>query len=139
MTAREQYEMLSPWLREAMPMEDWTDKIEFEGGDWGGTYSIPHPDDPIDSIGSLNWRRLTGDDGQPFLGIGNIETHPDYRKKDVARALMHRLHSDYPQHKIAPGMMTEDGQAFRDRMVQGTPGASDVLIQAMAEFPGSHA
>lgn len=66
--------------------------------------------------------------GEPTLFIRQVHTNKDYRRDGVAEALMRRLHEDHPGFKIDPGGMTDQGQAFHDRMLEKEQTARDVLM-----------
>ena len=58
-------------------------------------------------VGFLAYR-----DSQGVLSIIVISTHPDYRRRGVAKRLMLALAADHPEHRIDLGQLTAEGRAF---------------------------
>jgi ribosomal protein S18 acetylase RimI-like enzyme len=53
-----------------------------------------------------------------ILSIENIEVPPKFRRNGVGTLLMKKLRESYPQEKIEPGLVTQDGRAFFPKMKQ---------------------
>jgi len=88
-------------------------------------YYIDHDGE---GISKLTYSHIeSGDDGRPLIGIGMLSTHPKYRNDGVAEALIRRLHDDHPGVQIFPGLMTQEGKGFHDKMLQKEPGAKDLV------------
>lgn len=132
--------------RLAMAWDHWAPQVRKWGGEdmgsiWNsvtrsthGTYIIDHPEQPFvtqfDSLPEghgFSALSYTVHPTEPEVKIGLIHTHPAHRKDGVAEALMRRLHEDFPDHRIDPGQMMPDGQAFHDRMLEKEPSARDVV------------
>ena len=133
--------------RLAMPWPDWAPKVQ--GGCQGcdgtgdyGEYYIDHPDgsgkQPGDIMPGLNGRSVlhfyhdTGADGQPELYVSGLHTDSNHRQDGVAESLMRHLHQSHPDTRINPGFMTDDGQAFHDRMLSKEPDAKGTLTPRFA-------
>jgi GNAT superfamily N-acetyltransferase len=129
-------------IREAMAWQDWKDQIEHTPPDGlnenpgyhsenQGVYEIFHDTDLADSnlLYTIVPHSYTEDKNNSIY-IDGLYTHSDFRNDGIAEALMRRLHEDYPNHRIDPGNMTGDGEAFHDRMIEKEPEARNVLMQA---------
>lgn len=103
--------------RTAMAWQDWADKVQNKDqAEPYGRYVIP------EAGAFLDYRRGTYE-GKPVVYIDGIYTHELHRNDGAAEALMRRLHEDHPGHLIYPGGMTQQGQAFHDRMLEKEPEA----------------
>ncbi len=105
----------------AMAWQDWYGKVRGECSDCGpgaeGRYVIPQ------AGAFLNYQHAINNKGEPELKVIGIYTHPDNRNDGVAEALVRRLHDAHPDIPINPGVMTNDGQHFHDRMLDKEPDA----------------
>lgn len=85
--------------------------------------------------GDNQWKKLKESDGEygyvPREGneayINSIIVHPDFQGQGVAQALIERLNSDYPQHKINPGMTTPKGYGLVQRLKKIIPNAEEKI------------
>ncbi|MCE6957742.1 GNAT family N-acetyltransferase [Cereibacter sphaeroides] len=57
--------------------------------------------------------RLSYSDYRREPAIAMIEVAPEFRRRGIARAMVHRLQELYPETEINFGLMTDDGAAFR--------------------------
>lgn len=145
-----EYEKSRTAARLGMAWQDWSDHIERQTEDGyadsscsGGScaadnwrhdgrdmrYQITHPDG---GWSALDYGHHADSMGQPYLSVNMIRTHPDHQRDGLAEALMRRLVEDHPGVRIDPGDMSQDGQAFHDRMLNKEPSARDVLAARLA-------
>lgn len=122
-TAREQFEMLSPWRHEAMAdTTPWQSKIHhYPSPDGTGSYSVY---DQGDQLGQLMYKR---DKTNPVIHVDHLWTDEAHQGKGVAQSLMERLHQDHPEHKINTGETTQEGTAFTQRLLDTNPEHRDIL------------
>lgn len=132
--------------RLAMAWQDWAPKIQGgckscthrdDGNGSHGEYWIEHEPtgDPLPGdaladgslVSNLSFFHDVGRDGVPELYIAGIHTSSGHRNDGVAEALMRRMHEDHPNTRINPGFMTDDGQAFHDKMLSKEPDARGVV------------
>lgn len=123
--------------RLAMAWDEWSDKIRPRSGEGWQDYVIDHgPDEHEPEFEHQSSLSFTVSPNS--VSVNDLYTAPLFRNRGVAEAFIRRLHEDYPEHKINPGSMTSDGQAFHDRMLQKEPAARDLvtaanrIIEAMA-------
>ena len=116
--------------RLAMAWDEWSDKIRPRKGEGWQDYVIDHgPDEKEPDF--FNQSVLGFTIKSPHeISIDDLYTADPFRNRGVAESLIRRLHEDYPNHKINPGGMTDDGQAFHDRMLQKEPDAKGIVAQA---------
>jgi GNAT superfamily N-acetyltransferase len=138
----------------AMAWQDWAPQIQggcdncnhdkLFGG--RGEYFIEHEKGDEDFHGfkksTLDFYHDVDRNGQPQLYIQSIQTNPHYRHDGVAESLMRKLHEEHPDTRINPGIMTDDGEEFYERMLQKEPGARDFtanqILMAMADTTKWH-
>ena len=131
----------------AMAWQDWAPHIRNDLIDYGGRgqpcppggectnpnysgYWIEHAPESSGQArqdSRLNYDHGRDEEGNPYLSIGMLRVHKDHRRDGVAEALMRRLVEDHPGVPIYPGLMTLDGQAFHDKMLQKEPTARDLV------------
>lgn len=128
-------------LLQAMAWDEWAPKVKHQTlfpdvVDNYHSYYIDHGHPPA---GQFDWPINTNhrseisyeaDHASKKLNVEVLNTHPDYRGRGVAEALMRKMHEDHPDYSIVPGQMTEQGQAFHDRMLQKEPDAKNIVAQA---------
>jgi ribosomal protein S18 acetylase RimI-like enzyme len=129
--------------RTAMAWDEWAPQIQggctgnCERGD-DGVYFIDH-DDPQQRQSFLEYghRQRMDENLNPVLAlhVHGLATHPNHRNDGVAEALMRRLAEDHPGVPIHPGHMTNDGQAFHDRMLDKEPGARKMMTAGLSDQP----
>jgi hypothetical protein len=127
-------------LIEAMAWDEWSPQIQNTyGGCELGQCRQAHPTDNSSNYhinhddGDRSYLRYSheeGPEGEPTLSIRQIYTNEGHRQDGVAEALMRRLHEDHPGFKIDPGRMTNNGQAFYDRMLDKEPAARELVTAA---------
>ena len=175
LTAREQYELLSPWrneipelrsdrtaavhnqLMQICAMADttpWHPFIESDqepksrhGRGKDKSYFIGNPDpgritdQPIAQLevtlhnkGDKRWQNA--EPGKPSgyyprehneAYINSIIVHPDFQGQGVAQALIERLNSDHPEHKINPGVTTPKGFGLVQRLKKIIPDSEEKI------------
>ena len=131
--------------RLAMAWDEWAPKIEKVDtirSPWPsghGSYVIPHPytdrqpgdtwnhDPRRGAFSGLTYLRKKDRQGNPSISVGLVSTHPAYRNRGIAESLMRRLHEDHPGIPIDPGVMTDDGQGFHNRMLEKEPTAKGLV------------
>lgn len=132
--------------RLAMAWQDWAPQIQGgckscthkdDGNGSHGEYWIEHEPtgDPVPGdalaggklVSNLSFFHDVGRDGVPELYIAGIHTSSGHRNDGVAESLMRRMHKDHPNTRINPGFMTDDGQAFHDKMLGKEPDARGVV------------
>lgn len=134
-------------IRLGMAWQDWAPQVRggckgCSGGGDSGEYYIQHdspgkiPGDDHKGRSSLNFYHDTGLDGQPELYISGIHTNSSYQRDGVAEALIRHLHDTHPDMRINPGFMTDDGQAFHDKMLQKEPSAKSMMARLAAVNQG---
>jgi ribosomal protein S18 acetylase RimI-like enzyme len=111
----------------AMAWQDYADKIQHKpprepGGE--GRYYVDHPEWGGGVESYLNYS-LKQRPKRAFINM--IDTNWLNQHDGVAEALMRRLNQDYPDHKIVPGAMTNDGQGFYKRMLKKEPKAKELV------------
>lgn len=87
-------------------------------------YRIKHPDN---SESYLAYGHYLDGDSKPYLGINMISTDPNHQHQGVAESLIRKLHEDHPGVPIDPGGMTDAGKAFKNRLEERIPDASNML------------
>ena len=111
------------FIHNAMAWDEWADKVKHEPDaqdERYGRYLVPQAGAFLDYM-------HTKRKGTPVLWISGIYTHPDNRKDGVAEAMVRRLSEDHPGIPIYPGVMTNEGQAFHDRMLDKDPEAKSLI------------
>jgi GNAT superfamily N-acetyltransferase len=138
----------------AMAWQEWAPKIKNTGvGTWacpegGGcahkdgsrsSYKVYHEgsNDPYPSYLNYSHYHTWIDDidmnvKEPVLGINMLYVNANHRKDGVAEAMMRRLVEDHPGARIVPGDMSEQGQAFHDRMLEKEPKLGEVVTDDVA-------
>lgn len=117
--------------RLAMAWDEWADKIKHRTLNPKNNYyqyEITHP--PDKDFGSFLSYNV--DHPQKRLDIELLQTHPNFERRGVGEALIRRMHEDYPDYKIVTGPMTDQGEAFHDRLMERVPTAKDWITSRVA-------
>ena len=130
--------------RLAMAWDEWADKVQHDPPGNGTVknrcwYLVDH-DGIVPKVMSPRFSDLTyfHHPDKKRVDVDLLQVDPDFQKDGVGEALIRRLHGDYPDHKINPGSLSPDGQAFYLRMLEKEPAARDLvtaanrIIEAMA-------
>jgi GNAT superfamily N-acetyltransferase len=122
-------------LLQAMAWDEWSDKIEHRRmnpilpPDEEHNYFIDH-DPTFDGERESVLSFTVQPDKKIF--VQNLYTEKPFRNKGIAESFFRRLHQDYPEHRIEPGSMSQEGQAFHDRMLEKEPTARDLVAARLA-------
>jgi GNAT superfamily N-acetyltransferase len=122
----------------AMAWDEWKDKIGHDAPGTGmvsnrGWYYVDHEDGAMVPKGYVpRYSDLTyfHHPDKKRIDIDMLAVYPEFQGRGVGEALMRRLHQDYPDHKINPGSMTDEGQGFYEKMLQKEPTARDLVTAA---------
>lgn len=119
--------------RFAMAWDEWSPQIKHmepvpgDGYSSSGDLGIYYIDHNAETGGNEDDSQLAYSVLPNHVDVHGIYTNDKFRERGVAESMMRRLHQDYPDHQIRPGNMTNDGQAFHDRMLDKEPDARGVI------------